>query len=216
MRDDSINMHQLKALSCAPVLLILCACGGSGTSEAGDELQTNGQEVSEGPVMADRTLGPIEYSFDESQLTLTEVVLALPPDYENTAFASKLIPEERAQMLGTEQCSYGQSGLTTACDAEKEAGLALSLLERPIEEYREAFAERGIKEALKPSSLGGAAGFAFTAQAEGSGTEYRFLSVDEQTLLLARTFRSGQDQDAAAIEEVIASLAKGIEDHLSG
>ena len=208
-------MHQLKALSCSLALFALAACGRSEAPETRDELQPEPAPVLQSSDLADRTLGPIDYSFDQSQLTLTEVVLPLPPDYEDTVFASKLIPNQRAEMLGMELCNYGESGTTTSCEAEKEAGLALALLERPIDEYRAAFTQSGIgEESLSPSSVDGASGFAFTAQAEGSGTEYRFLSVDGQTLLLAKTFRAGQEQGAAALREVVATLAQGLSENM--
>lgn len=205
-----VNMRtfQMPLAACA---LALCACNGEEP-----ELESEAQESPVGeapePHLTARTLGSLRYSFDDTELTVTDVTLPIPPGYEDSIPATKLIPLERAEQLGEEQCSYGQSGLTTTCNAAQEAGLALALLERPLDEYRAAFVEDQMEGSLVESSLDGATGFAFTAQVEGSGTEYGFYPLEGRTLLVARQFAFGQDAGEAAIRDVIESLAQDLEE----
>jgi len=162
--------------------------------------------------MADFHLGPLRIEYDSTRLTLAELAIDLPPGYEDEAAVVKLIPVERASVLGQETCRYGQSGNAQPCNAEDEAGLVLALLERPLADYRQAFAAQDLEDALGPARIDGAQGFSFTAQAEGSGIEYRFVPVQERTLLVARQFAGEQEGGAEAMRQVIASVARAVAD----
>lgn len=195
----------------AAFALALCACN----AEEQEPVSADREEPAEAEVefhLTERTLDPLGYSYDDTALTITEVTLSIPPAYDDNTRATKLIPLERAEQLGEEQCSYGESGLISVCNAEQEAGVALALLARPLEEYRAAFTDEQMGGSLVESTLDGATGFAFTAQVEGSGTEYGFYPLGERTLLVARQFAYGQDEGEEAIRDVIDSLAQGLEE----
>lgn len=203
-----MRFNYLPVTACA---LALFACNGEEQEPVG-AIQEEPAKANAEPHLTERTLGPLSYSYDDTELTVTEVMLSIPPDYDDSIRATKLIPLERARQLGEEQCSYGQSGLISTCNAEQEAGLALALLERPLEEYRAAFGDDRMGGSLVESTLDGSTGFAFTAQAEGSGTEYGFYPVEERSLLVARQFAFGQDAGEEAIRDVIEDLAQDLEE----
>lgn len=166
--------------------------------------------------MQGATLGPLAYEFDNSALTAADVDVRIPPDYQTVQSATKLIPEDRARSLGEDSCTYGQSGRVSECNAEQEIGLALALLPRPIDEYRQAF-EGEMSDGLDRVELDGINGFSFTAQAEGAGTEYHFFGIDQQTLLLARTFDEATPNGASeAIDHVIATLSQSVDRRIEG
>ncbi len=165
--------------------------------------------------MQSGTLGPFTYEFDQDALTAADVEMRIPPTYEESMPVTKLIPEARAQQLGEQACRYGESGQVSECNARQEIGLALALLPRPIDEYRAAFSEEGIGSADLPAvSLDGADGFAFTAEAEGAGTEYQFYGFDNRTILLARRFDGSSDdaETEEAMDDVMRSLAQSLKE----
>lgn len=200
-------LHRQPNLILAALGLAISSCeGGNDPSET--EIADPSSET-----MQDASLGPFVYEFDQTALTAADVDIRIPPDYTTVQSATKLIPEERAQSLGEESCTYGQSGQVSECNAEQEIGLALALLPRPVDEYRQAFEKAGeIADNLNPTELDEIEGFSFTAQAEGAGTEYRFFAIDQRTILLARTFDESTSSSAAdAIEDVIDTLSQSVD-----
>ena len=206
-------MRQIGLLVCAG-LLALPACNQEpalGKDDGSKRTAAASSQPRAAPASGDITamVGPIPFHYDPAQLTLTEVELPVPPDYAAPVWALKLIPADRAKNLGNEACSYGESGLTQSCNPEQEAGLALALLERPLADYRETFAEGDLAGELEPSRLDGAEGFELTIGAEGSGIRYRFIPVEDRTLLIARQFTDDQDQQVA-LAEVLGSIAQNL------
>lgn len=210
MKGAAANVYRCRSLVFLLPLLLAAGCDGGGLIRQNPDGSGGTDSASASSPIRNSSqgrLGPVEYGFDPRHLIRAEVDLALPPAYELTAWAVKLIPVERAELLGEDGCTYGQSGLRETCTAAKEVGLSLSLLERPLRDYRSAFAEGGIPaEEMEPTAMFGEEGFSFTAQAEGSGIHYRFVPVGERTLLIARRFAAGIEVGDAAIEAALASL----------
>ena len=155
-------------------------------------------------------LGPVRYSFNNANLTLAEVMLALPPGYQELLYAVKLIPSHRAVLLGSPGCTYDGSTVEELCNAQDEAGLAMVLLERPIGDYRAGFEAASVGDIeLFDTSLDGVKGFAFQARPEDGGREYRFFPLGERTFLMARRPGPLSVEEKAAIDDVIASLDLG-------
>ncbi|GGD48514.1 hypothetical protein GRI62_08000 [Erythrobacter arachoides] len=204
-------MHQfVKSAVGATVMVLTAGCEQSGddTDRAAMPLATQ----TAGESTRNARLGPIAYTFDNTQLVPTEVTLGIPPGYEAKAFASKLIPVDRAQNLGTEQCRYDAREEPVPCDASRESGLALALLERPIIEYRAAFDDADILPAmLEDVRLDGSEGFTYLAQKpDGSGIQYSFLDVDERTMLLVRYYEGAEP----ALEEEVSAVLTSIKQSL--
>jgi hypothetical protein len=194
------------AIALAALALALTSCGDR--DDATEEPDTAAATDSLAENLQNTTLGPLTYQFDQGALTAADVVIAIPPGYQSTSPATKLIPEARADLLGQNGCTYGESGETSACNAEQEIGLAVALLPRPIDEYRAAFDD----ERLERAELDGIDGFSFTTQAEGAGTEYRFFGLEGRTIMLARKFDGSIDSEAAeAIAQVISTLSESVD-----
>lgn len=202
-------MHQFVR----PITLILLAtaCAGCARGEgeaeavAGEKAGIATLLTADAPTLGN--IGPVTYAFAPERLTRAEIELAVPPANEATAWATKLIPSGRAARLGERACRYGEQTREQVCTAEKEVGLAMALLERPLADYRRAFAEAGIGvEELAPVSLGGCRGFSFAAEAEGSSITYRFHPAGGRTLLIARQFAGSARQPDADLSAVLESL----------
>jgi len=153
-------------------------------------------------------IGQVQYGFDPTRLTRAEIQLPVPPSYEQTVWATKLIPTARAEELGEDVCHYGEPAENDICTAEFEDGLAMALLERPIGDYRRALLDDDIAPSeLRPDRIAGIDGFSFSAQAEGAGIRYRFFPISERTLLLALRFSNQQDASNPAIRDVLENLS---------
>jgi len=202
----------LLALS-IPVLLTGCNPGEAGGEQGAapmEQVQADGVDPPIGGAKTGATLGPIHYEFDPTQLLMAEVLVRIPPDRDEQVWAAKLIAFQRADMLGQDLCQYEQSGRLEMCDAQKEPGLALALLARPLTDYREAFVRNGLEDKLSTAELDGSRGFTFTAQAGRSRIEYHFLPLQDRTVLVARRSIAGQDLGAEAIRDVIRSFEEGL------
>ena len=200
-------MHTVQSvIAMAALGLALASCGDRDTAAGKPDMVAATESTVE--TLQNTTLGPLTYQFDQGALTAADVVIAIPPGYQSTSPATKLIPEARADLLGQNGCTYGESGETSACNAEQEIGLAVALLPRPIDEYRAAFDD----ERLERAELDGIDGFSFTAQARGEGTEYRFFGLEDRTIMLARKFDGSIDSEAAdAIAQVITTLSESVD-----
>ena len=194
------------AIALVAMGLALGSCGDGGPTASEPEALVTNHKSDTGLQEAD--LGPLTYQFDPDPLTAADVETAIPPEYEASQLATKLIPRERARLLGQLACTYGQSGQTSECNAAHEIGLAIAYLPRPVAEYRQAFEN----ERLDRVELDGVDGFSFTAQAEGSGTEYHFFGLEDRTILLARQFNDSVTPAAEeAMGDVIHSLSESLD-----
>jgi hypothetical protein len=196
-------------------MVMLAGCGGDGVPEERPEDRQRAPPATPArPAVQDSqptsgTLGPLRFRYDATELTLAEVLLELPPAYVEQSWSTKLMPVARAALLGQDRCQYASSARTEICDAEREPGLLLALLERPLSHYRDAFIQSGAEDALSPARLDGLDGFRFSDEQEGARTEYHFLPLRGRTLLVARRFVEGQDEGTAAMRDVIRSLERG-------
>jgi hypothetical protein len=205
-------MDRARVILCLSIPVLLAGC------DIGDGVM-QGEESGSSSAAVDRAderspngvLDRIHYRYDPAQLITTEVQVRLPPDYENQFWATKLISASRAALLGQDQCRYGESERLQTCLADKEPGLMLALLERPLADYHAAFVEAGLQDELSPTHLDGSEGFTFSDGAGGSGIEYRFLPFDERTVLVARQFVASHRGNEEAIGDVIRSFAQGME-----
>lgn len=187
---------------------LFAGCGGQG-NEAGEPAASSHAGLASA---ASATLGPIRFEYDTAELILAELRIDLPPDYATQAWGVKLIPVERAAQLGQERCTYGQPGPMRLCAAEAEPGLMMALLERPLGEYRDDFSQARLGDVITPTRLDGQTGFSFTAESDGAGIEYRYIPVEERTLLVARQFAPGHPARSPAMDDVIRSIADELAD----
>lgn len=204
-------------LRCACLALLLLSpiagCGSEPTekqrvaaaAEVGVEVMT-GEEVLAQLTAA--SLGPLSFDYDANALTLIEMPVLFPIGPEQQTWGAKLMPVERAQRLGQRGCIYGHPPRRRTCNARDEGGLVLSLLERPLADYREDFRQAGLADALVPARLDGTAGFAYYRERLGHRSRYRFIPVGERTLMVGEQELPVPNLVAErAIAQAIRSLA---------
>ena len=201
-------MYQLRVflVSCVAAL---AACGANrgeqATQDRAGSAAARASPVEDAPTTG--SIGPVEYRFAPQRLTRAEIQIEVPPGYKSSAWATKLVPIERARALGEKSCRYGSSSDAQVCSAEMEDGLAMALLDRPIGDYRRAFTEESAQGAkLEPSTRARRQGFKYSVAAGTSAVIYAFYPVGERTLLLARRFSEGGAALDPALGQVLASL----------
>ncbi len=193
----------------APLALSLTACDGNDRPASSEPVLTDSATIASTAAsdLDRRTMGPLVFSFDPDVLRAFDVEATFPPDYEATYGGLKLIPVDRAALIGQRECSYGQSGLMQICEAAAEVGIAFAILPRPAAYYRDKLIESGIPtDEIEDATIAGVEGFRFTAQAEGSGVANTFLPAGRQTILVERTFRDGEGQGADAFGRMLSSV----------
>ena len=197
---------KLAAGAIAVTLMVACEPGGA-EAEQTSALATSGPV---GVNLRTARLGPVVYSFDDSRLVPTEVTLALPPAFDDTTFAAKLIPVDRAARLGSAQCRYDADEEMDPCDAALESGVSLALLERPLAEYRAAFGGAEI-EALDDGLMDGSEGFSVEVTEGDRTAKYSFAGVGDRTLLVVEQSEGDEpalEQDVARVVATVHVAAK--------
>ena len=207
-------MHQFRRVSAiGGAILVACTLLGACREHSPAEVVDARHEEAPGLASsvedpsARGSIGPVEYRFAPRVLTRAEVEFAVPPDYRTKAWATKLIARDRAALLGNQSCTYGTRNRAVTCSPKLEDGLALALLDHPIDVYRDAFEQRGFPAAMLPQvSLAGVTGFGFVSASEQRRIEFGFFPVGERTLLLARRRTEGGSAIDTGVAAVIASL----------
>lgn len=202
----------LFAMLCLP---ILTGCGqqagdtkGQAQDAAAIDVMTGDEVLAE---LQSGSLGPLRFDYDARELTLIEMPIAFPIGPQQQVWGAKLLPADRADRLGQRGCMYGDPPRRRTCNARDEGGLVMTLLERPIADYREHFVLAGLGAQLTPAQLNGATGFAYNRDRLGSHALYRFIPVGERTLMLAEQELTGDDRVAQnAIAATIRSLARAL------
>lgn len=157
------------------------------------------------------SVGPLQFDYDSRTLTLIEMPVLFPIGPEQQTWGAKLVPAERAERLGEQGCLYGDPPRRRTCNARDEGGLVVSLLERPIADYRADFHRAGLADALVPDHLDGTPGFAYYRERLGRRSRYRFIPVGERTLMVGEQQLSVADDMAdRAIAHTIRSLARAL------
>lgn len=112
----------------------------------------------------------------------------LPPNYNIEYNAVKFIPLERAQILGKNDCSYGESGEITTCRAEMEFGIEFIYINKPLED-----AVKFLDPALLNEEYHfGRKEIVYRIGAEGQGKDYYFIPAENyKTLAMVRFYDEG-------------------------
>jgi hypothetical protein len=195
-----------------PLCLVASACDDEGVSEAaqagdaGGEMPFEAAEDVETDTPA--SIGPVSYRFAPDRLARAEIQLTVPPDHETRVWATKLIPSERANLLGEERCRYGTAESLQTCTAELEDGLALAMLEHPFAHYRGIQNEPAAAgdEATRPTVLAGTQGFELTELEDSVRLTYAFYPAGERTLLVTQRSSPGARSPDPAILDVLDSV----------
>ncbi|RPF72363.1 hypothetical protein [Aurantiacibacter spongiae] len=192
----------------AAACLTLTACD---AQKAGQTEPDAAQSLASPDIVAndltDGSIGPIGYDFDASVLSRAEVDVPLPPDFDEPTYATKFIPTELLDNIGTAGCSYGDSPDDSECTAEEEVGLALALLDRPYADY---VADASLRElGGKPrhsASVAGREGFGLTWTNGATTVDFTYLPAGERTLVVIDRTEDGTTAGREALAQVRDSL----------
>lgn len=126
-----------------------------------------------------------QFSYEKAKFTLVQANMS--PLGAKTAVAGvKLMDTTRAADLGKGGCSYGDASKQTTCNADLENGLFFGIMKTDLES---AFAGMKQPEMLKVVAINDTDVYQYTEDMKGSGTDYFFWPLsDNTTLLVARTY----------------------------
>ncbi len=195
-----------------PFCLVASACDDEGVSETAqvdlgrEEMPLEVEEEVQTETL--ESIGPVQFRFAPDRLVRAEIQLTVPPQHEARVWATKLIPSDRADLLGEERCRYGTATSLQTCTAELEDGLAFAMLERPFAHYRSLQGEPAAAqdEAPRASTLSGTRGFKLTELEDSVRLTYGFYPAGERTLLVAQRSSSGGPSPDLALRDVLDSL----------
>lgn len=177
----------------------------SGTGAAvTNTASAGGGQASAAAGLQQRSVGPVSFRYDPDRLAVVDASLTVPPDW-NRASGVKLIGSDREQLMGREECPYGQAGMDLECTPASEAGLGIVILEESFEQAR----ERLPGERASTKTLAGREGLSWTIGVEGESSEYTILPAGNRTVLIEHRIRNRDNPDEGAIEQVKESLRIG-------
>lgn len=126
-----------------------------------------------------------QFSYEKAKFTLVQASVA-PLGTGASVAGVKLVDTVRAADLGKGGCSYGDASKQTTCTAEMENGIFFGIVKADLET-----ALSGVKNPaqLKVVAINDTDVYQYTDDVRGSGTDYFFWPLsDDTTLLVARKY----------------------------
>lgn len=201
-------MARISGFLSAVLLFGLASCSGDAPPSDNEDASTLADNSVAG--LVDGSLGQVSYRYDPTILTRAEIELPLPPDFSETAFAVKFLPSSMTGNIGFGGCSYGTALDASSCTADREVGLALALLERPLSHYRDRLEKSALASSLSnDASLGDVRGFVVSRHSDNTTTHLRyvFVPLGDRTLLAVERTEDGIVEGEQALAAVRASIS---------
>lgn len=144
-----------------------------------------------------------EVQYPENTFAVVQVTKQLPPDYKSNYAGAKLISSARISKLGKQECSYGESGLTSVCKAEMEGGIEFVQVNTSAQSLTSS-----LDSSLKTTvTLAGKQTVKWSIGAEGEGADYYYIPLNSsQTLVVARPYRFDGFPQQTLFNQVLATL----------
>lgn len=144
-----------------------------------------------------------EVQYPENTFAVVQTKYPLPPDYKFDHDAIKLISLAKAGNLGKQECYYGESGLISVCNAEKEGGIEFLQVNASAQSLTST-----IDSSLKNTvTLAGKQIVKSSIGAGGEGTDTHYIPLNSnQTLIVVRHYRSDNFPQEALFNQVLATL----------
>lgn len=144
-----------------------------------------------------------ELQYPENNFALVQIAKQLPPDYKINYGGAKLISSARVGKLGKQECSYGESGLTSVCKAEMEGGIEFIKVNASAQSLTPS-----LDSSLKTTvTLAGKQSVKWSIGVEGEGTDYYYIPLNSnQTLVVARLYRFDGFPQQTLFNQVLATL----------
>ena len=144
-----------------------------------------------------------DVQYPENTFAVVQVTKQLPLDYKNNYAGAKLISSARVSKLGKQECSYGESGLTSVCKAEMEGGIEFVQVNASAQSLTSS-----LDSSLKTTAtLAGKQTVKWSIGAEGEGTDYYYIPLNSsQTLVVARLYRFDGFPQQTLFNQVLTTL----------
>jgi len=144
-----------------------------------------------------------EVQYPENAFTVVQVTKQLPPDYKSNYAGAKLISSARVSKLDKQECSYGESGLTSVCKAEMEGGIEFVQVNASAQSLTSSL-DGSLKTTV---TLAGKQTVKWSIGAEGEGTDYYYIPLSSnQTLVVTRLYRFDGFPQQTLFSQVLATL----------
>lgn len=131
-------------------------------------------------------LGNYSFRYSADKFVVRTIMQHLPPDNSDPPDSVvKLIPRERVDLLGREECMYGLRGIVELCTAQKEDGIGIAVISESLASI-EAKLDPTVTD---PVEVAGRQGIRYAIGAEGFGGTYYFIPLGEyRTAVVYRTY----------------------------
>ncbi len=144
-----------------------------------------------------------EVQYPENAFGVVQITKQLPPDYKSNYAGAKLISSSRVSKLGKQECSYGESGLSSVCKAEMEGGIEFIQVNTSAQSLTSSL-ESSLKTTV---TLAGKQTVKWSIGAEGEGTEYYYIPLNSsQTLVVVRLYRFDGFPQQNSFDQVLTTL----------
>ena len=144
-----------------------------------------------------------EVQYPENTFAVVQVAKQLPPDYQSNYVGAKLISSARVSKLGKQECSYGESGLTSICKAEMEGGIEFIQVNASTQSLTSSL-DSSLKTIV---TLAGKQTVKWSIGAGDEGTDYYYIPLNSnQTLVVARLYRFDGFPQQTLFNQVLATL----------
>lgn len=144
-----------------------------------------------------------EVQYPENTFAVVHIAKQLPPDYKSNYAGVKLISSSRASKLGKKECSYGESGLTSVCEAEMEGGIEFIQVNASVQSLTSS-----LDSSLKTTvTLAGKQTVKWSIGAEGEGYDYYYIPLNSsKTLVVTRQYRFDGFPQQTSFDQVLSTL----------
>lgn len=180
--------------------LFLAPLGGCRGNTSGTPPSPSASAPASAPSVTDatrpfRSEEGFSFRYPAAEWTEVRTTAGLPGAPGERRPAVKLLRPADAARLGRNECSYGQSGETVECTAEKEPGIALFVADSPL---------AGIRASLDGSlvestSVAGREALRYSIGAEGEGIDWLLVPMNDRTLVIEILKRRDRAPAADAI-----------------
>lgn len=119
--------------------------------------------------------------------------------------ATKLISTSRVDLIGNQQCYYGQSGIATVCDVAKEGGILI--VPMSVDDMKKIMVELDKNLLATETVIKGKKAFKYEMGVEGEGEESYYIQIDnDKALLISRIYVDTFKPDPEFFEKILNTM----------
>jgi len=144
-----------------------------------------------------------EVKYPEDIFALVPTTMALPKDYKTNYRGVKLISEALVDMIGKEQCYYGESDFPHTCRAENEGGISFIPVNSSLQKLVSS-----LNDSCRTNvTVAGRQSVRWSIGVEGAGLDYYYIPLaPNRTLVIVRLYEYGGLPKPDLFNQVISTL----------